>query len=426
MTAKIYHAELWGKREDKYNWLIENDLTSTPWQELSPKPEFYLFIPRDESCAKKYEQFFKITDIFPVNSVGIVTSRDEFVIDFDAARLRRRLLQFRDKKLPDEIIQLTYHLKDKLNWSLKAAREAILNDNDWEKAFTKILYRPFDERHIYYHDALIERSRKEVMQHMLNDNLALITARSNKSGEMNHFFCSHLIMETKCGESTTQSYLFPLYIYLARNKPNKRYFGSAMMLFEPSAEYGIKKPNLSAEIVEKLSTSFKKTPSPEEIFYYIYAVLYSATYRTKYAEFLKIDFPRVPFTASYKIFKKMSEHGNRLADLHLLKSVDLDKPIARFQGMGDNRVAKPTYDDKTGRVSINTNQYFEGISPHVWSYQIGGYQVCDKWLKDRKKRILTLEEIQTYCRIVTAINKTIEIQKVIDSFYTEVEDTQNS
>jgi predicted helicase len=172
-----------------------------------------------------------------------------------------------------------------------------------------------------------------------------------------------------------------------------------------------------------MSRQFKKSPSPEEIFYYIYAVLYSETYRTKYAEFLKIDFPRVPFTKDYKLFKKMSEYGNMLAELHLLKSPELDSPISRFQGTGENRIKKLKYDDKAGVLFINKEQYFEGISQDVWNYQIGGYQVCDKWLKDRKERVLSLDEIQTYCRIVTAIWKTIEIQKVIDNFYKEIENT---
>lgn len=194
-----------------------------------------------------------------------------------------------------------------------------------------------------------------------------------------------------------------------------------MMLFEHDAEYGVKKPNISVEVVERLTKAYKKQPSPEEIFYYIYAVLYSETYRTKYAEFLKIDFPRVPFTKDYKLFRKMAEYGKRLVDLHLLKSEELDSPIARFQGKGDNRVEKPKYDYKTGRVYINKEQYFEGVSQGAWSYQIGGYQVCDKWLKDRKGRILTLDEIQTYCRIVTAIQETREVQKAIDEVYEEVE-----
>ena len=197
-----------------------------------------------------------------------------------------------------------------------------------------------------------------------------------------------------------------------------------MMLFEPKADYGVKKPNLSAKVVDGLSKAYKKAPSPEEIFYYIYAVLYSEIYRTKYAEFLKIDFPRVPFTKDYKLFKKMSEYGNRLVDLHLLQSTELNSPISRLQGEKDNRIEKLKYDEKTGLLYINTTQYFEGISKDVWSYQIGGYQVCDKWLKDRKKRTdprLSLDEIQTYCRIVTAIQKTIEIQKELDAIYDRIE-----
>ncbi|MBT9536946.1 MAG: DNA methyltransferase, partial [Nitrospirae bacterium] len=146
-------------------------------------------------------------------------------------------------------------------------------------------------------------------------------------------------------------------------------------------------------------------------------------YRTKYAEFLKIDFPRVPFTKDYKLFRKISEYGNRLVDLHLLKSRELDSPIARYQGKGNSRVEKLKYDEKKRHVYINKTQYFECLSQEVWSYQIGGYQVCDKWLKERKYRILSLDETQAYCRIVTAISQTIEIQKKIDEIYGEIEKT---
>jgi len=192
---------------------------------------------------------------------------------------------------------------------------------------------------------------------------------------------------------------FPLYIYRSKGEKSLFYI-----------EGDEKEPNINPELFKSLSKTYKREVSPEEIFYYIYAVLYSETYRTKYAEFLKIDFPRVPFTKKYKLFKKMSQHGNKLVDLHLLESQDLDVPIARFQGKGDNLVKKLKYDDKAGHIHINEEQYFESISQSVWNYQIGGYQVCEKWLKDRKERILSLDEIQTYCRIVTAIQKTIEIQ----------------
>lgn len=405
-SKRISYAELWGEREYKYRWLNKNNVKTTKWKIINPSSEFYRFVPQDDKLGEAYNHFPKIIDIFRVGSVGVVTSRDEFVIDFDKDKLRRRILQFREKKLPDEIIQQTYDLKDKSNWKLKDARKNINQDDDWERNFTKILYRPFDERWIYYHDAVIERSRKEVMRHMLQENLGLITARSNKSSEMNHFFVSDKIMETKCGEATTQSCIFPLYIYAETDK---------------KALFQTKEPNIKPEILKSLSKAYKKEVSPEEIFYYIYAVLYSETYRTKYAEFLRIDFPRVPFTKDYKLFKKMSEYGNMLVELHLLKSSELNSPISRLQGEKDNRIEKLKYDEKAGLLYINTTQYFEGISQDVWNYQIGGYQVCDKWLKDRKKRILSLDEIQTYCRIVTAIHKTIEIQKAIDLIFDKLE-----
>jgi predicted helicase len=195
------------------------------------------------------------------------------------------------------------------------------------------------------------------------------------------------------------------------------------MLFEPEAGYELRLPNLSAEILNRLSSSYGKTCTPEEIYYYIYAVLYSNIYRTKYAESLKIDFPRVPFASDFRLFKKMAGYGNRLVDLHLLKSKELDLPVAQYPVKGDNRAEKPKYDENTGRIYINKEQYFERISGEAWNYQIGGYQVCDKWLKDRKGRVLSLDEIKTYCKIITAIQKTMVLQEEIDPNYSTIENS---
>jgi type I restriction-modification system DNA methylase subunit len=420
LKKKISHSELWGVRENKYDWLDKNDLTTTKWKKINPKSEFYLFIPRDEKLLSQYQNYPKVTDIFPVNSVGIVTSRDDFVIDNDKSALKRRIMQFRDKKMPDEIIKQAYDLKDKDNWKLKDARETIIKDEDWEQVITKILYRPFDEQWIFYHDAVIERSRKEVMQHMLKENLGLITVRQVAEGNFNHALVSDTIIESRITLSNKGiGFLFPLYVYITKNNPKKRSSSSVMLLFEPEAEYGAKKPNLSTALVEKLTKEFKKAPSPEEIFYYIYAVLYSNTYRTKYAEFLKIDFPRIPFAKDYKLFKKMSGYGERLVELHLLKSSELEKPVARFQGKGNDKVEKLKFEK--GKLYINSVQYFEEISAEVWEYQIGGYQVCEKWLKDRKGRLLSVEEIKHYCQVVTALKKTLDIQSKIDSTYPDIE-----
>ena len=194
-----------------------------------------------------------------------------------------------------------------------------------------------------------------------------------------------------------------------------------MMLFDPQAEYEVKRPNLSPKLLAQLKASYNKTPTPEEIYYFIYAVLYSNTYRIKYSEFLKTDFPRVPFTKDFELFRKLGKLGERLVSLHLMTSPELERPVARFEGGGDNKVEKPKYDSTTERVYINTSRYFEGVSPVVWEYRIGGYQVCDKWLKDRKGRTLQLEDIKHYCRVVTAIAKTIETQREIDGIYEDVE-----
>jgi len=204
-------------------------------------------------------------------------------------------------------------------------------------------------------------------------------------------------------------YLFPLYIYPDEKNIN---------LFNHAQTEKI--PNITPLIFEKLSKCYKQKPSPEEILYYIYGIFYSNIYRETYGEFLKIDFPRVPFTSEYDLLIEMGKLGKELAALHLLKSSELDSPIAKYQGSGDNdRVGKVIYEENEQRIYINKEKYFEGITSAVWNYYIGGYQVLHKYLKDRKDRMM--DDAPRYCRIVTALHKTIEIQKQIDNIYPEIE-----
>jgi hypothetical protein len=424
LKKKIVHAERWGLREEKYKWLLKNDLNTTKWKPIKPKSGGYLFVPRDERALDRYEQYPKVTEIFPINSVGIVTSRDSFVIDFDKEALKRRIEMFRDmKKMPDDIIRQTFGLKDKTNWKLELARKKVAKDEEWDKAITKILYRPFDEQWIFYHDEVIERSRKEVMRHMMQENFGLILPRRVElEGGWQHALATDRIVEHVAVSLKTIDYVFPLYLYQDAELPKKgRGFGTTMMLFESETPYQVRSANLDKTFVETLSNAYGKKATPEEIFYYIYAVLYADTYRTRYAEFLKTDFPRVPFTKNHKLFLEMGKFGKQLVELHLLKAPALEKPAARFQGKGDNRMEKQRYDENERRVYINASQYFEGIEKDVWDYQIGGYQVLDKWLKDRKSRVLSLDEIRHYCRIATALKKTIEIQAAINRLYPEIE-----
>ncbi len=411
---KIFHSELWGQRKAKYDRLIGNDITTTKWREITPKPEFYLFVPRDEKLLELYEKSPKITDVFPVNSVGIVTARDKFVIDTDKEALKRRIGMFCDEKIPDELIGEPYKLKDKSNWNLKSAREKVRNNKDWESSFARILYRPFDIQWIFYHDVLVERSRRNVLRHMLQKNLSLSFMRQVSLEEnYSHVLISQYMVDNRTflsSKGITQQ--APLYLYPDPNQND---------LFSQAKSAGEKQTNISEKILSALSETYKTKPNPEDIFYYIYAVFYSNTYRTKYAEFLKTDFPRVPFTKDKRLFEKLAEYGRHLADLHLMQSPELDSPVVKFQGTGDKRVDKIKHDREDGRVYINNDQYFEGLEENVWQYRIGGYQVCDKWLKDRKGKALSLDDIKHYCKVATVLEHTIRIQQGIDELYDEAE-----
>jgi len=412
-VSKVYHSEIWGLREKKYDWLLRNDVKNTKWKTLFPKSQFYLFIPREEKLLESYEKYPKITEVFPLNGVGMTTARDSFVIDRDKNVLLNRIRLFKNSKYSDEELHSFFQINKKKGWSIRKAWNILqpICDSDLNKFIFPVQYRPFDVQWIFYHDSVVWRTVKKLMNHMIEDNLGLVTNRQ-VNGEFKHAFCSSMLIDNCIVSSETKerSYLFPLYIYPDLDKKD---------LFSHKKETTQRQPNISPDVFTALYEIYKDKPTSEEIIYYIYALLYSNIYRTKYAGFLRIDFPRIPFTKNYKLFCKMEEYGKLLVDLHLLKSKEIDPPIAKFEGKGENKIEKVTYKDS--RVSINKDQYFEGIPEEVWQYQIGGYQVCDKWLKDRKGQGLSLDDIKHYCKVVTAIKKTIGIQKEIDNLYPEIE-----
>jgi len=332
--CKVYHSERWGVRQWKYAWLLVNDIKTTDWQKLSPTSPYYFFIPREEKGRKVYEKYWKITDIFPINCVGIVTARDKFVIDFNKDTLKRRIAMFRNLSIPDELVKQTFKLKDTSTFKFRKSREAISKDENWNKYFTEILYRPFDKRNIYYTNIVIERPLLEVMRHMMRENLGLLTCRQqNKVGFYHTLVCDTIVESCVVSNKTREiNYLFPLYLYREKDSSKKRSIKSTVMLFESRADYEVKTPNLSLALVDQLTKAFKETPSPEQILFYIYSVLYSNTYRTKYAEFLKVDFPRIPFIKDYKLFCKMAGYGKRLVDLHLMEvGAYCNTPLLNFR-----------------------------------------------------------------------------------------------
>jgi len=413
--GKVFYCDLYGLREAKYNYLLGNDLRTTKWTELDNVEPYYFFVEKDFSLQADYEKFWGIKDIFGTFSSGVKTHRDHFIVAFTKDEVKQRMQTF-TSDLPDEIVEQALNLKDTRDWKMELSRNET-KKIDWRKFIRKYSYRPFDIRYICYTQNLIDRGcdRLDLMGNFFYNNLGLSTIRSETNKlKFSQIFITELV--TDIHYSGGQSYIFPLYLYPSIDKDH---------LFNQQADAGERKPNIHPGLFATLGEDYGTEPAPEEIFYYIYGVLYSNIYRKKYAEFLKIDFPRIPFTKDKKLFSRMGRLGKRLVDLHLLKSPPsqggVDPPIAKFQGKGDNRVEKLRYDGENKRLHFNPQQYVEGISKEVWEYQIGGYQVCHSWLNYRKKRILTLDDIKHYCRVVTALSKTIEAQNEIDKIYPRVE-----
>jgi len=421
---KVYYADLWGVRDEgtknKYKYLAEHDITNTKWQKLEPKEPHYFFVPKEFAYEEKYQKFWSVKVFFTKYKQATLTKRDEFLVDINRQSLKARILILLNPKTSDTEITELYGLKDTYEWELSSSRETAIKNGFDEEKLIKYVYRPFDFRYIYYEDALIARSVREIMTHMLKSNIALALIKQIYEEEFNHVFVTNSVSDLHLFSGSGQ-YVFPLYLYPEEKTKKGINPGKIMMLFDQQEKYQTKIPNLNQEFVKKLELTYKKKILPEEIFYYIYAVLYSNVYRKKYEEFLKIDFPKVPFISDYKLFQRFAKFGKDLVLLHLLKSSVLDSPDARYPVQGSDKVEKVIYKENKKRVYINTQQYFEDIPKEIWEYYIGGYQVLAKWLKERKDRKLSLDEIEHYLKVITAIKHTIKLQKEIDKLYPEVE-----
>ncbi|MBA7596877.1 hypothetical protein ES703_03867 [subsurface metagenome] len=419
--VKVHYADLWGlcgeyplsETGTKYHALSETDISTTEWIELQPNSPFYFFVPRHEELRPEYEKGWKVTELFPINSTGVQTSRDDFATDFDLAGLRKRISELRDfSQLDNEIVE-KYGLRETTFWRIAEARKELADDENWRTRFIRWLYRPFDIRTVFYSDAIVHRRKYDVMRHMLKNNIGLLVPRQLAIQDFQHVFCTKYIAEM-CVVSTNtkeQNHLFPLYLYPAEGE----------MQFEEG-----RRPNLNPEFIkafsDKLELKFvkdgrgdlKETLGPEDIFHYAYAVFHSPTYRSRYAEFLKIDFPRLPLTSDKELFKVLVAKGTELVSLHLMESLVLNSLITKYPVPGSSVVEKVSYDENTKRVYINKEQYFEGVTPEVWNFHIGGYQVCQKWLKDRRGRTLTYDDLTHYQKVVVAFKETIRLMGEID------------
>ncbi len=417
--ATVFHYDLFGKRQEKYDFLNANSVNSIRWDELNPySPNFFL-VKKNFDGENEYDKGFKINFLFNENSSGIKTHRDDFVIDFNEKNLTNRITEFYDLNIDDKLITNKFNLKNNRDWSISEARN---NGKLDIRRITLINYRPFDTRYCYYDSNLIDFGREKIMRHFLNgNNFGLSLLRQSRNGEQGTFWINKAIVGKDAISTLDTCTTFPLYLYP-----------------EANAQINIgltndRTPNLNSEIVKKIAESIgltftsekettKNTFAPIDLLDYIYGVLHSPNYRERYKEFLKIDFPRVPYPKDQQTFWQLVKLGGELRQIHLLESPTVNKPITSYPVDGNNRVENikimPIYESPVPgdylRAFINSTQYFDQIPAVAWNFYIGGYQPAQKWLKDRKDRQLDFEDILHYQKIIVALTETDRLMKEID------------
>lgn len=367
--AKVYHAELLGVRENKFEYLNNNEFDTVEYKELEPVEPYYFFVPKDFNAQADYDKGFKIDELFVVNTSGVKTHHD------------------------DELVSMQ-------PFDTKTNRE--------------YYYRPFDTRYVDYDLNKVVRHRYSVMKHFIKgENIGLIISRMVLGGwdwndiQVTKYIADLGVMASRVSNTAP---IFPLYLYDDDSAQTS--------FFDVN-----RKPNLNMDIVKSLETTLGLSFTPEkentegtfapiDILDYIYGVLHSNKYRTKYKEFLKIDFPRIPYPANKDYFFNVTELGKRLREIHLMEAPEVKEYITSYGVSGNNEVIKPEYKDN--KVYINRTQYFDNVPEVAWNFYIGGYQPAQKWLKDRKGRILSYDEILHYQKIIKALVLTNDIMQQID------------
>lgn len=411
--GQLFNYDLYGKREFKYNFLNDNSLKSLKWNSLENTQPNYFFVKKDYDTQKKYSEGFNVSEIFTLNNVGFTSARDASLIHFESRQVTHLLSDLESENI--ETIRTKYNFgSDSRDYTIKGAIEDIKSKSD--KNITKVDYRPFDLRYTHYSKktkGFFSYPRWEIMQHFFKkNNIGLVATRLNRQKSLGYFWISNSLIERHildtAGDSTS---FFPLYLYPETN---------GQQTIGQTTE---RTPNLNTEITkqiaDKLGLNFtnekektKDTFAPIDILDYIYTVLHSPTYREKYKEFLKIDFPRVPYPKDKEIFWQLVNLGSQIRQIHLLESPTVEKYITQYPIDGDNVVTKPKYQD--GKVYINDTQYFNNVPQVAWEFYIGGYQPAQKWLKDRKDRKLEFDDILHYQKIIVALTETDRLMKEIN------------
>ena len=400
--ANVYHIDLFGLRSNKYDYLNSTSFSRIKWNKIIYESPYFFFVPKNLSDRYEYERGFSIPELFILNNSGIGTDRDSLFIDDDRTLLEERIKTLLSGKYSAEFAD-EYRVKDSSSYKISTKIKGALYDSQY---LLPIIYRPFDLKWIYYDKNIISRPAYDTMKEFFNENIGICVKRGFDDANAIPIFCCNQLMCRRGWSrpgSLGSEYIFPLYRYTSS-------FNSIE-----------KVPNVNNNIINNiakgLDISFNNSQSTDgsnyiiNIFDYIYAILHSQKYCDKYREFLKIDFPRVPYPTDQETFWKLVEIGGKLRECHLMQT-EFDTAAYSFVGDGTNEVVKPEY--KNGRVYISKTQYFDNVPQAQWEQYIGGYQPLQKWLKDRKKTMLSAEDIEHYKKIIAALQLTEELMAEID------------
>lgn len=433
--GEVYHYDLWGSRKHKYSYLTKASIKTIAFEKLEPQSTHFYFYPLNYDIEREYKKSINLDSLFNESVTGIVTARDSLVIDIDKDRLLNRILDFVNEEYSDDEIRNRYFGNkkggkypsgDSRGWKLGDARGKI-SDNNHSNIIRKIHYRPLDFRYIYYSPDMVDWGRENIIPNLFeNGNLGLVYPRQAVTDNWSHVQVTEDMIDNRTHYSNKGiPVISPLYIY-----PK----ASAQPTLDGNPE---RVPNLNKKILKeieaKLGLNFvpekeegKNTFAPIDILDYIYAVLHSPDYRDKYKEFLKIDFPRVPYPEDQTKFWELVQLGGELRQIHLLESDTVERFITTYPEGGDNVVSRkltktsPGFEltdeaNKTGKVWINDTQYFDQVPELAWEFYIGGYQPAQKWLKDRRDRELSIDDIRHYQKIIVALTETDRIMQEIDA-----------
>lgn len=424
--GKVFHYELYGKRENKYNFLTKHSINSINFNELSNIPPNYYFVKKDFTSIEEYENGIAIEKLFNIGNSGVVTKRDKLNIHDTKADVVQMLDDVLN--LNEQECRRKYSIPDDVrDWNFSLARQDIRETKQNPELIQSINYRPFDKRFFYYtrkSKGVVGWPVPIVSDHLLKaDNLGLMVNKKVEIGDFSHCIIYKDIVESHALSMKEINYVFPLYIYNKTKdelKSNDQ-FGripnfNSNIISEIEKSLSLTFVNEKVDFPNNLDAKDYKTFAPIDLLDYLYAVLHSPSYREKYKEFLKIDFPRVSYPENKENFWELVKLGGELRQIHLLESPKVEQYITRYPIAGDNVVGKQAF--KEGKVYINETQYFDNVPEIAWNFYIGGYQPAQKWLKDRKGRTLSYEDILHYQKIIVALTETDRIMKKIDEVIT--------